>query len=328
MQSSKLSLSIERLRHALGKRDASVSDGELLTHFVRDRDESAFETLVRRHGPMVFSVCRRILHNRHDAEDAFQASFLVLVSKASALRTPESLANWLYGVAYRTALHARDAAARRRARESEVLVRSELPQEDSSELRIAIDQELERLPENLRLVLLLCDLEGKTRKSVARMLGWPEGTVASRLARGRCLLAKRLMRRGLSLAGGSLAVTIGSEAASSEISRTLLDKTVLAAGLLASGQAPLACEASAQVVTLTSGVLQTMMLTKIKTLAATFALVAILGAGVVGVTYRTVAAEPPGATPTESGNATKQAKKSSKSTKRAPSRWNFLKKRR
>src|SRR5262249_22697344 len=145
---------------------------------------------------MVLGVCRRILRHEQDAEDAFQATFLVLVRKAASLRSPRTLANWLHGVARRTALEARSSAAKRRAKEAALLPRSVMPDDPWDDLRAVLDQELEQLAEKYRIAVVLCDLEGKTRKEVARQLGWAEGTVASRLARGRGILARRLARRG------------------------------------------------------------------------------------------------------------------------------------
>jgi RNA polymerase sigma factor (sigma-70 family) len=181
----------------------ALSDGQLLEMFVRRREESAFAALVRRHGPMVLSVCRRVLRHSQDAEDAFQATFLVLVEKAPRLRQPELLANWLYGVAYRTALHARQRAARRGAREREVAAMSSPLSEteiESRELRRVLDEELHRLPEKYRAPLVLCYLEGKTNEEAARVLGWPAGSMSHRLARGRELLRERLEARLAGLA--------------------------------------------------------------------------------------------------------------------------------
>lgn len=124
-----------------------MADADLVKRYVQDRDETAFEAILRRHGPMVYGVCRRVLHNRHDAEDAFQATFLVLVRNASRVRSPHLVGNWLYGVAYRTALHARNAAIRRRAQEAAVSARTERPDDPWAELRAVLDQALERLPE-------------------------------------------------------------------------------------------------------------------------------------------------------------------------------------
>jgi RNA polymerase sigma factor (sigma-70 family) len=176
----------------------ALSDGQLLEWFVRRGEEAAFAALVRRHGPMVLGVCRRVLRHAQDAEDAFQATFLVLAQKAPRLRRPELLANWLYGVAYRTALHARQRAAQRSAREREAASMSNPennPQVDSQELRRLLDEELIRLPEKYRAPLVLCYLEGKTNEEAARLLGWPTGSMSHRLARGRELLRERLTPR-------------------------------------------------------------------------------------------------------------------------------------
>lgn len=182
----------------------ALSDGQLLEWFVSQREEAAFAALVRRHGPMVLSVCRRVLRNSHDAEDAFQATFLVLAEKAPRLRQPELLANWLYGVAYRTALHARRRASRRSEREREAAtppISSSDPEMESRELRRVLDEELQGLPEKYRAPLVLCYLEGMTNEEAARILGWPSGSMSYRLARGRELLRERLESRlaGLSI---------------------------------------------------------------------------------------------------------------------------------
>src|SRR5262249_22626196 len=156
------------------------------------------DCLVRRHAPMVWGVCRRTLANHHDAEDAFQATFLVLVRRAASIRSREVLVNWLYRVARTTARKARQTAAKRSARAKQVVAMPE-PEVESHdrgfgpELRGLLDEELIRLPEKFRIAVLLCDLEGKSRTETAQQLGLPEGTVASRLARGRALLAKRLL---------------------------------------------------------------------------------------------------------------------------------------
>jgi RNA polymerase sigma factor (sigma-70 family) len=177
----------------------ALSDRELLKRFAQRHEEGAFAALVRRHGPMVLSVCRRVLRNGHDAEDAFQATFLVMIEKAQRLRRPELLANWLYGVAYRTALHARQRAARRSEREREAVAMSSDPAGDPSvesrELRRVLDEELLRLPDKYRAPLVLCYLEGKTNEEAARQLGWPSGSMSYRLARGRELLRERLQTR-------------------------------------------------------------------------------------------------------------------------------------
>src|SRR5262249_51972641 len=153
--------------------------------YIRRRDEAAIAALVGRHGPMVWGVCRRVLRHHHDAEDAFQATFLVLVRKAASITPREMVANWLYGVAYHTALKARATAAKRRARERQVIAMPE-PQVGEqvplNPLLLLLDQELSRLPDKYRVVILLCDLQGLTRKEAGRQLEMPEGTFAGRLA--------------------------------------------------------------------------------------------------------------------------------------------------
>jgi RNA polymerase sigma factor (sigma-70 family) len=315
MPVGQLSKVLQHLRQVIDRQDtAAIPDGDLLRRYVQERDEAAFEALVRRHGSMVFGICQRVLHNRHDAEDAFQASFLVLVSKAATLRSPGMLGSWLHGVAYRTAQHARAAAVRRRAKEAAVVIHADSPDDSGAELRAALDQELERLPEKYRAVVLLCDLEGKTRKDAAQHLGWAEGTVASRLARGRRLLANRLTERGLALTSATVAATISSRTASACVPSALVATTMKAASLFAAGQATAAGALSANVAALARGVLKTMLLTKLKTFTVILAAVALLGAGVAGPTYLSGAAEPgpfeptpaPGAEPPQA-NAAKPA---------------------
>jgi RNA polymerase sigma factor (sigma-70 family) len=183
------------------------SDEQLLARFVRGREEPAFGALVRRHGPMVFGVCRRLLGHWQDAEDACQATFLVLARHAGSIRKPGSLASWLYGVAVRVANKARSAALRRRQEEQQApgrIADSALPDAAWRELRAILDEELIRLPERYRAPLVLCYLEGTTNEAAARQLGCTKGTVSSRLARARDLLRRRLTRRGLALSGGML----------------------------------------------------------------------------------------------------------------------------
>jgi RNA polymerase sigma factor (sigma-70 family) len=260
------------LRHLQGAlhRGQDATDRQLLERFVLHRDEIAFESLVRCHGPMVFGVCRRVLGNVHDAEDAFQVTFLILARKAASLRQRGAVGSFLHGVAYRAAMQAKRASARRRAREA-----CAMPQPDSAEdiwggLREVLDEELGRLPEKYRAPLVLCDLEGRTRKEAARQLGLPEGTVASRQARGRRLLAQRLTRHGLSLSGGALAVTLSKGVAA--VPASLLGATVQAAGLLAAGQAAAVATPAAA---LMNEVLKTMFLTKLK-LGVAATMVAVL----------------------------------------------------
>src|SRR5262249_51181418 len=156
---------------------------------------AAFAALLRRHGPMVLGVCRRLVSNASDAEDAFQATFLVLARKAASVVPRELVGNWLYGVAYRTALKAEALSARRRAVERQVEAVPDpptSPEQVGRDLRPLLDRELERLPAKYRVPVVLCDLEGRTRREVAGQLGIPEGTLSSRLAAARKLLAGRL----------------------------------------------------------------------------------------------------------------------------------------
>jgi RNA polymerase sigma factor (sigma-70 family) len=292
---------LQQLRTALLRQGAgSLSDGQLLEYFLAQRDEAAFEALVRRHGPMVLGVCRRIIGNVHDAEDAFQATFLVFVRKAASLRQRELLGNWLYGVAYRTAMKSR-ALNRRAARRADAVGRQVVdklervmsqdqldPVDLWQELQPLLDQELNRLPDKYRVPVVLCELEGQARKAVAQQLGIPEGTLSSRLATARKMLAQRLTRRGVTLSAGSLAMLLSQSAASASVPPSLLTATVKAASLLAAG--PVAAGLiSAKVAALTQGVMKAMLLSKHK-----IAVAAVLGAGVIttgvsGLIYRTQA---------------------------------------
>jgi RNA polymerase sigma factor (sigma-70 family) len=174
------------------------TDCQLLKRFAGQRDQVAFAALVRRHGPMVLAVCRRVLCNAHDADDAFQATFLVLVRKAGAIARPELLANWLYGVAYRVAVKARANAARRSEHEKRAPVKAwvdPVVEATAREERSVLDAVLQHMPDQYRAPLVLCHLEGKTNAEAARMLGWPTGSISGRLARARELLRERLVRR-------------------------------------------------------------------------------------------------------------------------------------
>ena len=178
------------------------SDAELLERFARARDHAAFAALVRRHGPMVFGVCRRVLRDPNDAEEAFQITFLVLVRKAGGLRQPDRLANWLYGVANRVARKARVSAARRGRHEQAAAGVDEYSTSDvaDADFRAVLDEEMVALPDKYRAPLVLCYLEGLTNEAAAERLGWPPGSMSYRLARGRELLRQRLVRRGVWLA--------------------------------------------------------------------------------------------------------------------------------
>jgi RNA polymerase sigma factor (sigma-70 family) len=233
-----------------------LTDDELLTRFVATREEGAFTALVRRHGPMVLGVCRRVLGHAQDAEDAFQATFLILARKAASAVPSGAVGNWLYGVAYRTALAARSINARRRQRErplDNVPHPETAPQELQSDVLAALDRELSRLPNKYRQVVVLCELEGRSRKEVARQLGLPEGTLSWRLAAARKMLARRLARYGPEVAGATL-VAVLADGAAARLPPPLVGATVRAAA----GVIP------AQVAALTQEVLKAMLLTRLK----------------------------------------------------------------
>ena len=175
-----------------------------------ERDEAAFEALVHRHGPMVLGLCRRVLHDHHDAEDSFQATFLLLARKAALVVKRESVGSWLYAVAYRTALEARSVLCRQRTRERQVddMPHPEVAPQEVQDWRPLLDREIERLPEKYRAAVVLYHLEGRGHREVARQLGLPEGTLSSRLTKARRLLAARLSRQGLSLSAAALAVAL------------------------------------------------------------------------------------------------------------------------
>src|SRR5262245_3399062 len=168
-------------------RVAHGTDWQLLDDFATRRDETAFSILVARHGPMVLRVCRRVLNHEHDAEDAFQATFLVLARNTGAIRKRETVANWLHGVAYRTALKAKRSAARRRSHEARLRPPSSRPAPSPTwdEVQGVLDEEIQRLPEPFRAAFVLCVLESKTVPEAAVELGCKNGTVSSRLTRAR-----------------------------------------------------------------------------------------------------------------------------------------------
>jgi RNA polymerase sigma factor (sigma-70 family) len=270
------------LRHLRGlaalHQSPSLDDRELLHAFIARHDEAAFAALVQRHGALVLGVCRRVLHHVHDAEDAFQATFLVLAQNATAIRKRESLACWLHGVAYRMALHVQRGAARRQIHERQA--RSVPPPEPLAELswrevQAALEEEIQRLPKRYRKPFVLCCLEGQSCAMVAQQLGVKEGTVWSRLAEARRRLRQRLARRGLELAALLAAVGIahtGTAAVSPSLARATTHAAVAPAG---SG-------ASAHVLALVQEATTTLFTTRLKVAAA---LLIALGALASAATY-------------------------------------------
>ncbi|MFL5341456.1 MAG: RNA polymerase sigma factor, partial [Gemmataceae bacterium] len=273
-----------------------MTDGQLLEDYISRRDEAAVTALVRRHGPMVWGVCRRVLRNCHDAEDAFQATFLVLVRKAASIAAPELLANWLYGVAHQTARKARATVGKRAVRERQVTDMPEpaaVEQDLWNDLQPLLDHELSQLPDIYRVAIVLCDLEGKTRKEAARHLGLPEGTVGSRLARARVVLAKRLTERGVAVSCGALAAVLAQSVASAGVPSQVVSKAIQAASLLAAGQVVAVGPVSVKVATLTESVLKAMMMSKLKAAIAVILVLGFISAGATVATLRSAAQDKP-----------------------------------
>ncbi|HEY2786768.1 MAG TPA: sigma-70 family RNA polymerase sigma factor [Fimbriiglobus sp.] len=244
-----------RIGRAAGPADPRT-DAELVAAFVTSRCDVAFAELVARHGPVVLGTCRRILGNTPDADDAFQAVFLVLARRASSVRPPGAVGAWLYGVAWKVATKARGQAAKWAARDR-LAAKPEAVSDPMTDptLRPLLDAELARLPDVLRTVVVLCDLGGKSRSEAAQELGWPEGTVATRLAKGRAALAARLARRGVTLSVAGLAAAISPGRTSALVPSDLFEST-LTATAAATGITPAA-------VALANGAARAMTLAKL-----------------------------------------------------------------
>ncbi|HMC66223.1 MAG TPA: RNA polymerase sigma factor [Gemmataceae bacterium] len=241
MATESANIILRHIRQWAGQRlDAHALDRELLERFSLRGDATAFEELLRRHGPMVLRVCRRLLPQWADAEDVFQATFLTLARKAASIRRRDAVAAWLHGVAHRLAQQVRIAASRRSFHESRVPNRPVTDPLDEISLRDALallDEELARLPEHLRAPLVLCYLEGTTRDEAAGRLGWSLATIKRRLERGRQLLHKRLTRRGVTLSATLLAAAVSETTGSAAVPASLASGTMHAALQLAAGHA-------------------------------------------------------------------------------------------
>jgi RNA polymerase sigma factor (sigma-70 family) len=294
MSTSVMNEVVQCLRSAaLRGEGADLTDGQLLECFVSRQEGTALEALVRRHGPMVWGVCQRTLRNEHDAEDAFQATFLVLIRKAASIYPRAKVGNWLYGVAHQTALKARATRMKRQIRERSV---RELPEpvvtahDLWSELEPLLDREVSRLPEKYRTVIVLCELEGKSGKEAARQLGCPEGTVASRLSRARTMLAKRLSHHSLAVMGGALAIVLSQKAASAAVPISVMTSTIKIVTCVAAGKAG-SNLISVPVAALAKGVLKTMLLNKLKTAAVVLLILGVITFGGAVLTHDRAAAQ-------------------------------------
>jgi RNA polymerase sigma factor (sigma-70 family) len=254
-----LSASIQHLGRALLAADAGCPDAELVRRFAERRDEGAFAALVQRHGAVVLAVCRRVLRHEQDAEDAFQAAFLVLARSAGSLRKAAAVGSWLYGVAYNVARKARATRLRREAKEREAAARQQAAPQPAApaDWQEVLDAELHALPEKYRTAVVLCDLMGRTTAAAAAEVGCPPKTLGTRLSRGRSLLAGRLARRGVAVPGGVLALALAlPRGAAAAALPPLIPPAVHAALGLASGSAAV----SPAVAALTQGVSNLMLL--------------------------------------------------------------------
>ncbi|OAI46643.1 hypothetical protein AYO44_11040 [Planctomycetaceae bacterium SCGC AG-212-F19] len=294
MSSSQLSKVLRRLRHIMGDEGApDETDGQLLQRFISHHDESAFRVLLDRYGPMVMGVCRRALTDPHDADDAFQATFLVLVRKAASIQGQELVGNWLYGVAFRVARRARSTLARRglqRAEVPDMAIPGLQSETDSQEVRLLLDEELQRLPRKYRVPMVLCYLEGQTNEATARYLRCPAGTLKTRLAKGRELLRARLERRGLALSAGALGALLAPEAVRAGVAPALADATLHAAALYTAGTG---AGVSAPVASLMEGALREMFVAKLETIAGVLLLLSVIGAGAGFLTYQALTSAKP-----------------------------------
>lgn len=286
MAYGQLGAAFQHLRRLLGTREAAdLTDAQLLARFSASRDETAFAALLQRHGPLVLNVCRRVLGNVHDADDAFQAVFLVLARKADSIRRKESLGSWLYGVAFRIASRAKANAARRRnvERQAETMLPATADHPAAwEELQPILDEELSRLPEKYRVSIVLRYLQGKSNEEAAREAGCPAGTMSWRLAHGLDLLRQRLDRRGVAMPACGLAVMLADRAASAALSPALAAGTLQAAVGYAAGQT---AGVSLSILALAEGAMKAMFLTKLKLTLVLLLAVSVAGIGAGWVSW-------------------------------------------
>jgi RNA polymerase sigma factor (sigma-70 family) len=283
-----LGIVLECLRRSLGGTcPAPATDGELLERFVREGDDGVFSTLVQRHAAMVLTVASRVLRDVHDAEDVFQATFFVLARKARSIRRRQALAGWLYQVAHRLAVKLRASKARRQARERQVEVMAPAADTaaDRHELRALLDEELSFLTEKYRTPLVLHYLEGKSKQETAAHLGWSEGRVSGQLARGRAMLRRRLLRRGIALSVSGLTAALADNGAAAAVSSVLLAQTIHAMPAFAKGAA-LAPGISVAAAHLAKDMVITMGTSKTKILAAVILSSSLLTAGTLALAQR------------------------------------------
>jgi RNA polymerase sigma factor (sigma-70 family) len=273
------------------------TDRQLLEDFAVRRDESAFAALLSRHGAMVLRVCRRVLRHEQDAEDAFQATFLVLARNAESIRQRETLASWLYGVAYRAAMGAKRKAAQRRNREARLRERAptSAPGPTWDDVRAVLDEEVRRLPESFRAAFILCVLEGKTVPAAAAELGAKEGTVSWRLARARQQLRQRLARRGIELAAVLAALAVAQDAAEAAVPVALAGSTVRFGLSVVAGEP--AAAIPSHIAALAAGVTRAMFVSKAKIATALLVVLGLVVAGASALTRPAPAAPPEGAKP-------------------------------
>jgi RNA polymerase sigma factor (sigma-70 family) len=268
-------------------------DERLVERLLAGRDEAAFEAIVRRHGPMVFRACWRVLRQEQDTEDAFQATFLILARQLHTVRKHASLASWLHGTAHRVALKARARGATRRRHEQNARAEKFPPEEMPwGELRAVLDAELDRLPEKWRTPLILCYLEGHTQDEAAGQLGWSQRTLRRRLEEARAVLGRRLAGRGVIWTAALAAVLLSECTTPAALPPGLVGSTAEAAASAATGPAAATAVVSERVAALTEGVLKTMSTSKLKTATAALVLLAAVAVGAGGLLYHTQAAEP------------------------------------